>query len=67
MAAGSNPNYEVTVENGTFEITKKAATVTVDAGQKKTYGDADPTLTATVAGAKEGDTIAYTLSHRRCR
>ncbi|MBR0505237.1 MAG: hypothetical protein IJJ84_07500, partial [Kiritimatiellae bacterium] len=31
-------------------------------GQKKVYGDDDPTLTATVEGAKEGDTIAYTLS-----
>ena len=36
--------------------------MTVDAGQKKVYGDDDPTLTATVEGAKDGETIAYTLS-----
>ncbi|MBR0505236.1 MAG: hypothetical protein IJJ84_07495 [Kiritimatiellae bacterium] len=59
--AGENPNYTVTVEGGTFEITAAAVTVTAD-NKSKTYGDEDPELTATVEGAKEGATIAYTLS-----
>ena len=36
--------------------------MTVDAGQGKTYGDAEPTLTATVEGTVGNDTLNYTLS-----
>ncbi|MBQ6214025.1 MAG: InlB B-repeat-containing protein [Oscillospiraceae bacterium] len=57
-------NYNVTYVPGTLEITK--ATVTVTAEDKtKVYGDADPELTATVTGLKNGDAesvISYTLS-----
>ena len=38
-------NYTVTKEDGTLTITKRAITVTADAGQSKVYGQADPTLT----------------------
>ena len=59
--AASNPNYTVTVEDGTFKITPAAITIKAD-DKTKTYGDADPELTATVNGAVEGDEIKYTLS-----
>ena len=57
----NNPNYEVTTTDAVFTITKRAATVVADT-LDKTYGDADPALTATITGIVEGDTIAYTLS-----
>ncbi|WP_460389948.1 MBG domain-containing protein, partial [Algoriphagus aestuariicola] len=41
-------NYDETYVGADFEITQRAITITADAGQSKTYGDADPTLTATV-------------------
>ena len=50
--------------NGTLTITKATVTVTAD-DKTKVYGEADPELTATVTGLKNGDTesvITYTLS-----
>lgn len=44
----------------TVTIGKKAATISANAASK-TYGDADPTLTATVAGTVGNDTLNYTL------
>ena len=61
VTLGSNPNYEVTATNGTFTINKAAATVTADA-KSKTYGATDPTLTATVTGAVNSETLNYTLA-----
>ena len=61
VTLGDNPNYDVTAENGTFIIDKKAASITAD-NKSKTYGDADPALTATVTGLVGNDTISYTLS-----
>ena len=58
---GDNPNYDVTTTNAKLTIGKKAATVTAD-NKSKTYGDADPTLTAVVEGIVGTDTINYTLS-----
>jgi hypothetical protein len=43
LDAGSN--YNLTFISDTFKITAKAITVTVDIGQGKTYGDADPIFT----------------------
>lgn len=58
----SNPNYVVTPANGTLTITRKAATVTAQ-DKTKTYGDLNPALTATVAGAVAGGApIQYTLT-----
>jgi len=61
VTLGSNPNYNVTVTNAKLTIGKKTATVTAD-NKSKTYGDADPALTATVTGLVGNDTISYTLS-----
>src|SRR3989449_7820558 len=46
VTLGSNPNYTVTPTNGTLHINPKAASVTAD-DKAKTYGDANPALTAT--------------------
>ena len=61
VTLGNNPNYNVTATNAKLTIGKKAATVTAD-NKSKTYGDADPALTATVTGLVGNDTISYTLS-----
>ena len=57
-------NYSVTYVPGELTITRKAVTVTAD-DIEKTYGDADPTLSATIAGLLNGDSesvISYTIS-----
>ena len=61
---GQYPNYVIETVPGTFTITPKQVTVTVDA-KTKTFGEEDPELTATVKGLVEGDSeelITYTLS-----
>ena len=57
-------NYTVIFVPASLTITKATATVTAQ-NAEKVYGDADPTLTATVTGLKNGDdesVIAYTVS-----
>ncbi|MBR0373999.1 MAG: hypothetical protein IJH91_05690, partial [Mogibacterium sp.] len=44
----------------TYHITPKPVKVTAD-DKEKTYGDADPELTATEEGVVEGDTLEYEL------
>ncbi|MFL5960260.1 MAG: MBG domain-containing protein, partial [Gaiellaceae bacterium] len=61
VTLGSNLNYNVTPTNGTLAVTAKAATVTAD-NKSKTYGDANPGLSATVSGTVNGDTLDYTLA-----
>jgi ribosomal protein L18E len=62
VTLGSNPNYNVTSNNGTLTINQAVATVTAD-DLSKTYGQANPTLTATVVGeVAGGDSINYTLA-----
>ena len=61
VTLGENPNYEVAITNAKLTIGKKAATVTA-ANKSKTYGEADPALTATVEGTVGTDIINYTLS-----
>jgi energy-converting hydrogenase Eha subunit H len=56
----SNPNYTVSKTDGNLHINPKAATVTAD-NKSKTYGAANPTLTATVTGTVNGDMLNYTL------
>src|SRR5262249_18632481 len=59
---GSNPNYNVTATDGTLTINQAIATVTAD-NKSKTYGDDNPTLTATVVGeVVGGDVINYSLA-----
>ncbi|MBQ9727019.1 MAG: InlB B-repeat-containing protein, partial [Kiritimatiellae bacterium] len=62
LAAGGN--YTIAFTGANLTITKATATVTAEA-KSKTYGDADPELTATVTGLKGEETaavISYTLS-----
>src|SRR5207249_1101772 len=62
VTLGSNPNYSVTKTDNTLTVTAKAATVVADA-KGKTYGDANPPLTAAVTGAVAGgDAVNYTLA-----
>ncbi|MBN9220462.1 MAG: filamentous hemagglutinin N-terminal domain-containing protein, partial [Mesorhizobium sp.] len=43
LTNGNNSNYDITFVGGTsFNIGKRAVTVTATSGQGKTYGDADP-------------------------
>ncbi|WP_461643850.1 MBG domain-containing protein [Labilibaculum euxinus] len=61
LSAGSN--YDLTFVSKAFSITQKAITVTVDAGQTKVYGGADPTFTYTASSALEsGDSFSGVLS-----
>ena len=60
----NNSNFDVTFEivsDGGLTINKKSATVVAD-NLGKTYGEADPELTATVEGTVGEDVLAYTLS-----
>ena len=59
LTAGGN--YSISYTPANLTIGAKAVTVTADA-KGKTYGDADPELTATVEGLLNADTVAYTLS-----
>src|SRR5207249_6764881 len=62
VTLGSNPNYTVTKTDNTLTVTAKAATVVADT-KAKTYGDANPPLTAAVTGAVAGaDAVNYTLA-----
>jgi autotransporter-associated beta strand protein len=54
-------NYIGTTNSQSFVISPKAAYVTAD-NQSKTYGTANPPLTATVAGTANGDALNYTLA-----
>jgi hypothetical protein len=61
VTLGSNPNYNVTKTDGNLHISPKDASVTAD-NKAKTYGDDNPTLTATVTGTVNGDTLSYSLA-----
>jgi len=61
VTLGSNPNYNVTPVGGTLTINQRSATVTAN-NKTKTYGQANPALTATVSGTVNGDMLNYTLS-----
>src|SRR5439155_17235784 len=59
--AGVLGNYNITYNTAEFTISKRPATVTAD-DKNKTYGDANPVLTATVTGTVNGDVLNYSLS-----
>ncbi|WP_269750989.1 MBG domain-containing protein, partial [Mesorhizobium comanense] len=42
LTNATNSNYDITFDSSTFNIGKRAVTVTASANQGKTYGDADP-------------------------
>ncbi len=58
----AGPNYNQTFETRDFTITPYHVTVTVDAGQTKVYGDADPVFTYTADNLLNGDTYSGTLN-----
>jgi hypothetical protein len=53
-------NYDITLDEGTLEVTPRIVTVRADSKVKK-FGSKDPELTATVSGLLNGDTVDYTL------
>ncbi len=55
-------NYTVTPTDSTGAITPAAVTVTADAGQSKTYGDADPTFAYHEVGLVAGDSFTGVLA-----
>src|SRR5947199_4342791 len=57
-------NYTVTYVPGAFTITKAAATVTAH-DETKTYGAADPALTATAMGFTTADAAIITVNATR--
>jgi PKD repeat protein len=57
IAGGSDPDYTITLANGTLTITPAPLTITAD-NQNMTYGGTLPTLTATFTGLVNGDTAA---------
>ena len=57
-STATDSNYAVSFVTNTFAITATALTVTADAGQTKTYGTTEPTLTYTITGFANGDVEA---------
>ena len=61
VTLGENPNYNVTVLSaGAITVTKRNVTVTAD-NKNVVYGDAVPSLTATVNNEVAGYPVIYTL------
>jgi hypothetical protein len=59
IAAGAGAdlaNYDVHLAAGTLTVTRAPLTVTAD-DKTKVYGDANPTLTGTITGGKNGDVL----------
>ena len=54
-------NYDITYNTASFDIARKAATVTPTAASK-TYGAADPALTGTLSGFLAADAVTATYS-----
>ena len=61
VSPGSNPNYTVTVANGSLNIETRDATVKAN-NQIKTYGDDNPTFDATVSGTVNSDVLNYSFN-----
>lgn len=57
LSGGSAANYTLSLVNGTLAITKAPLAVAAD-NQSRTYGAANPTLTHTFSGFRNGDTPA---------
>jgi len=59
----SNDNYDITIINGIYTITKRAITVTID-NKTSVYGEALETLTSniTTGSLAEGDDLGLTLT-----
>jgi hypothetical protein len=53
----TSSNYDITYSNGALSVSKAPLTVTAN-NASKTYGDANPTLSTTVSGFVNGETLA---------
>ena len=60
-ASGKLGNYSVTTNAGTLTVNAAPLTVTAD-GQTRSYGAANPALTATLSGFVNGDTVASAVT-----
>ena len=61
VSGQSAPNYTINYVAGTLTVTPYALTVTAD-DQSRAYGDANPTLTGSLAGLENGDNITANYS-----
>ena len=61
FGTGNASNYSISYVDGTLTVNPRPATVAADP-KSKTYGDDNPTLTATVTGTVNGDVLNYTLA-----
>ncbi|HVU24066.1 MAG TPA: MBG domain-containing protein, partial [Opitutus sp.] len=61
LAGASADNYSITYSPGTLAVTPAPLTVTIDA-KTRAYGDANPALTYSVSGLKNGDNAADVAS-----
>ena len=52
----ADPNYTITYVDGTVEVTKTSLTVTAN-NKSRAYGEANPTLDATITGFVNGETL----------
>jgi len=62
LTQGKGSNYILKFEDGVFSITPAELTVAAD-GKTKVYGEADPALTYTVSGLKNGDIDSSVLNN----
>lgn len=53
--------YNITVNEVSFKVNKKSATITVNKVDDIVYGDKVPDMKATVDGVLKGDSLSYTL------
>ena len=60
LSGGADPNYTITLVNGTLTVERAALTITADT-KTKTYGAANPTLTFTYSGLVNSNTAVTTL------
>lgn len=54
--------YNITVNEVSFKVNKRPATITIDEVKNITYGDKVPELSAKVDGVLDGDSLSYTLN-----
>src|SRR5690554_6835963 len=62
-ATTSNPNFEITVEAGTYTIEPKVLEVIIN-NQTKIYGESDPTFSVDLNGAQD-PLVAFNITYNR--
>ena len=62
-ATTSNPNFEITVEAGTYTIEPKVLEVTIN-NQTKIYGESDPTFSVDLNEHKT-QLVAFNITYNR--